>query len=71
MKPKVIPTHRVHPEILDFLKRDFEVAPNLTRETLPIEGKEREGMAKEIAQIIWRKGWEKPTSRYKGFSDTA
>ena len=34
MKPKVVITHWVHPEILEILSQHCEVIPNLTRETL-------------------------------------
>jgi phosphonate dehydrogenase len=37
MKPKVVITHWVHPEVIEFLSRNCEVVPNLTRETLPRE----------------------------------
>ncbi len=37
MKPKVVITHWVHPEVVEFLERRCEVVPNLTRETLPRE----------------------------------
>ncbi|WP_028845573.1 phosphonate dehydrogenase [Thermodesulfovibrio thiophilus] len=37
MKPKVVITHWVHPEVIDFLNQYCEVFPNLTRETLPRE----------------------------------
>lgn len=34
MKPKVILTHRVHPEVIEFLAEHCEVIPNPTHETL-------------------------------------
>jgi len=37
MKPKVVITHWVHPEVIEFLNQYYEVLPNLTRETLPRE----------------------------------
>ncbi|MEN3366308.1 MAG: phosphonate dehydrogenase [Burkholderiales bacterium] len=37
MKPKVVLTHWVHPEIIDMLQSVAEVVPNTTRETLPRE----------------------------------
>jgi len=37
MKPKVVITHWVHPEVIEFLNQYCEVLPNLTRETLPRE----------------------------------
>lgn len=37
MKPKVVITHWVHPEVIDFLSQKCEVLPNLTHETLPRE----------------------------------
>jgi phosphonate dehydrogenase len=37
MKPKVILTHWVHPEIIEMLQSVAEVVPNMTRETLPRE----------------------------------
>ncbi len=36
-KPKVVVTHWVHPEVIDYLSRDCEVVPNDTRDTLPRE----------------------------------
>lgn len=35
MKPKVVITHWVHPEVIEFLSQHCEVVPNLTHETLP------------------------------------
>lgn len=35
MKPKVVITHWVHPEIIDMLQAVAEVVPNTTRDTLP------------------------------------
>lgn len=35
MKPKVVITHWVHPEIVDMLQAVAEVVPNTTRDTLP------------------------------------
>lgn len=35
MKPRVVITHWVHPEVLDFLRESCEVIPNFSRETLP------------------------------------
>jgi phosphonate dehydrogenase len=35
MKPKVVLTHWVHPEIIELLQSVAEVVPNMTRETLP------------------------------------
>jgi phosphonate dehydrogenase len=37
MKPKVVLTHWVHPEIIELLQSIAEVVPNTTRETLPRE----------------------------------
>ncbi len=37
MKPKIVITHWVHPEVIAFLSRVGEVVPNTTRETLPRE----------------------------------
>jgi phosphonate dehydrogenase len=37
MKPKIVLTHWVHPEIIDLLQSATEVIPNTTRETLPRE----------------------------------
>ena len=37
MKPKVVITHWVHPEIIEMLQSVAEVAPNTTRDTLPRE----------------------------------
>jgi len=37
MKPKVVITHWVHPEIIESLQAVAEVVPNLTRDTLPRE----------------------------------
>jgi phosphonate dehydrogenase len=37
MKPKVVLTHWVHPEIIELLQSVAEVVPNMTRETLPPE----------------------------------
>lgn len=37
MKPKVVITHWVHPEVIEFLSQHCEVVPNITRETLPRE----------------------------------
>lgn len=37
MKPKVVITHWVHPEVIEFLNQYCEVLPNQTRETLPRE----------------------------------
>jgi phosphonate dehydrogenase len=37
MKPKVVLTHWVHPEIIDMLQSVAEVVPNMTRDTLPRE----------------------------------
>lgn len=37
MKPKIVITHWVHPEIIDYLQTAAEVMPNTTRETLPRE----------------------------------
>jgi len=34
MKPKVVITHWVHPEVIEFLSQKCEVVPNITRETL-------------------------------------
>lgn len=34
MKPKIVVTHWVHPEIVDFLEQYGEVLPNLTRDSL-------------------------------------
>ncbi|NEQ53266.1 MAG: hydroxyacid dehydrogenase [Leptolyngbya sp. SIO3F4] len=41
-RPKVVLTHWVHPEVLDFLRESCDVVENPTRETLPKE------------EIIWR-----------------
>lgn len=35
MKPKVVITHWIHPEIIDMLQAVAEVVPNTTRDTLP------------------------------------
>lgn len=35
MKPKVVLTHWVHPEIIELLSASADVIPNTTRETLP------------------------------------
>lgn len=35
MKPKIVITHWVHPEVLDYLRSTCEVIPNETRSTLP------------------------------------
>lgn len=35
MKPKVVITHWVHPEVLNYLRKTCDVVPNETRETLP------------------------------------
>src|SRR5690606_13278766 len=35
MKPKVVITHWVHPEIIEMLETVAEVVPNETRDTLP------------------------------------
>ena len=35
LKPKVVLTHWVHPEVLDFLRESCDVVENPTRETLP------------------------------------
>ena len=37
MKPKVILTHRVHPEVIELLAEHCEVVPNPTPETLPLD----------------------------------
>jgi phosphonate dehydrogenase len=37
MKPKIVLTHWVHPETIDFLQTTANVIPNTTRETLPRE----------------------------------
>lgn len=37
MKPKIVLTHWVHPEIIDYLQTTANVIPNTTRETLPRE----------------------------------
>lgn len=37
MKPKIVLTHWVHPEIINYLQTVAEVLPNTTRETLPRE----------------------------------
>ncbi|TAJ78993.1 MAG: hydroxyacid dehydrogenase [Gallionellaceae bacterium] len=37
MKPKIVLTHWVHPETIDFLQTTANVIPNATRETLPRE----------------------------------
>jgi Lactate dehydrogenase and related dehydrogenases len=37
MKPKVILTHRVHPEVIKLLAEHCEVVPNPTPETLPLD----------------------------------
>lgn len=37
MKPKIVLTHWVHPEIIDFLQTTADVIPNTTRETLQRE----------------------------------
>ena len=37
MKPKIVLTHWVHPEIIDYLQSAAEVIPNTTRKTLPRE----------------------------------
>ncbi len=37
MKPKIVLTHWVHPEIIDLLQSAADVIPNTTRETLPRE----------------------------------
>jgi phosphonate dehydrogenase len=37
MRPRVVLTHWVHPEVLELLGRDGDVVPNPTRETLPRE----------------------------------
>lgn len=37
MKPKIVLTHWVHPEIIDYLQTTATVIPNTTRETLPRE----------------------------------
>jgi phosphonate dehydrogenase len=37
MKPEVVLTHWVHPEIIELLQTVAEVVPNMTRETLPRE----------------------------------
>lgn len=36
-KPKVVLTHWVHPEVIQYLSRDCEIIPNESRETLPRE----------------------------------
>jgi len=35
MKPRIVITHMVHPEVIDLLIRENEVIPNMTRDTLP------------------------------------
>ncbi len=35
MRPRLVITHWVHPEVVDLLSRSFDVIPNITRETLP------------------------------------
>ena len=35
MKPKIVLTHWVHPEIIDLLEGSAKVIPNMTRDTLP------------------------------------
>lgn len=35
MKPRVVVTHIIHPEVVEFLSQACEVVPNTTRETLP------------------------------------
>ncbi|PKO58932.1 MAG: hydroxyacid dehydrogenase, partial [Betaproteobacteria bacterium HGW-Betaproteobacteria-18] len=37
MKPKVVLTHWVHPEIIELLQGVAEVIPNTSRDTLPRE----------------------------------
>ena len=37
MKPKIVLTHWVHPEIIDYVQTTANVIPNTTRETLPRE----------------------------------
>jgi phosphonate dehydrogenase len=37
MRPRVVITEWVHPEVIDLLQRDCDVIPNTTRETLPRE----------------------------------
>lgn len=37
MKPRVVITHRVHPEVIELLESSFEVVANQTPETLPRE----------------------------------
>lgn len=50
MKPKVILTHWVHPEIIEMLESVAEVVPNTTRETLPRE--EVLARAKDAAALM-------------------